>query len=260
MANLLEASTIDWLEQHLKAPESVPELLDRSPGLDVPDAYRVQQALIARRLESGDQVIGYKAALTSKAMQEKEGIPEPLLGTLLLSRLKDEGAPIALRGFLRATLEPEIGMILGRDLAGPGVTPQAAWSAVSGFCAAAELGDMRSAGKRSIQHAIACNTFNGGYVFGGRVHAPSGIDLRTEGMVLAKNGIHQASATAAEVLGNPIHAVAFIANKLGELGLGLKAGMVLLTGSIVSSIPIASGDTVQIRFSTLGDLTMRFAD
>jgi len=223
------------------------------------DAYRVQRALMERRVAAGDRCIGYKAALTSKAMQEREGIGEPLLGTLLGSRLREAGEPIPLAGFLEATVEPEVGMILGRDLAGPGVTPQAAWAALAGVCAAAELGDIRSVGKRSLQHSLCCNTFNGGHVFGSRVLAPGGLDLRLEGMALSRNGRHVSSATAAEVLGNPIHSVVFIANKLAELGLGLKAGMVLLTGSIVSSIPVQPGDRVGVEFTNLGALALTFA-
>jgi 2-oxopent-4-enoate/cis-2-oxohex-4-enoate hydratase len=103
-----------------------------------------------------------------------------------------------------------------------------------------------------------CNTFNGGHVFGQPLTSPPGIDLRLEGVVLRVNGEVRASATAVEVLGDPLNAVVFIANKLAELGLSLKAGMVLMTGSIVPSVVVSPGDEVQVDFTRLGQVRVRF--
>ncbi len=72
------------------------------------------------------------------------------------------------------------------------------------------------------------------------------------------NGDVQGSATAVEVLGDPLHAVVFIANKLAELGLSLKASMVLMTGSIVPSVVVRPGDEVQVDFTRLGQVRVRF--
>ncbi len=260
MPEVSHKQLLDWLDARLAQPEPVPEVLEHHPGLTVATAYDIQQALMQRRVTAGDRIVGYKAALTSAAMQAREGIDTPVLGTLLASRCHEPDRPVSLRGYLQATVEPEVGMVLARDLAGPGVTLQAAHAAIAGFTAAVEVGDIRTPGRRSLQHSICCNTFNGGAVFGASVCAPYGVDLRREGMVLACNGQHRASATAAEVLGNPLLSVVFIANKLAELGLGLKAGMVLLTGSIVASIPVQAGDTVQVGFSHLGELTVQFSE
>jgi 2-keto-4-pentenoate hydratase len=204
--------------------------------------------------------VGYKAALTSKAMQQREGIDTPVLGTLLASRGRSEAEPVSLAGFLKGTVEPEVGVVLARDLAGPGVTPQSALAAIAGYVPAIEVGDIRSdfgAGRRTLQHTICCNTFNGAHLFGTALTPPT-IDLRREGMVLSCNGRPVASATAIEVLGDPLRSVVFIANKLAELGLSLRAGMVLLTGSIVSSIPVRPGDRVRVEFTRLGEIGAEF--
>jgi 2-keto-4-pentenoate hydratase len=130
---------------------------------------------------------------------------------------------------------------------------------VAGYLPAVELGDYRTGDNpRSLQMTLVCNTFSGGIVVGGPLTPPHGLDLRTEGMVLSHNGAVVASATAVEVLGDPLRSVAFIANKLGELGGTLRAGMVLMTGSIVKSIPLASGDTVGVAFTRLGSLHLGF--
>jgi 2-keto-4-pentenoate hydratase len=247
-----------WIEQRLASNEPVTEITREDPKLTVADAYRIQAELMHRKVAAGDRIIGYKAALTSKAMQRREGIDSPVLGTLLVSRLRSEADPVSLGGYLKGTVEPEVGVVMARDLEGPGVTPQAALAAIAGYVPAIEVGDIRTEGRRTLAHTICCNTFNGAHLFGTAL-TPPGIDLRREGMVLSLNGNPVASATAIEVLGDPVLSVVFMANQLAELGLALRAGMVLLTGSIVSSIPVNPGDVVRVEFTRLGEIGVRFA-
>lgn len=250
---------VDWLDEALPRHAPVPEVLEREPALSLEDAYRIQFALAERAVQRGDRRAGYKAALTSKAMQAHVGVNEPFLGTLLHSRFFAADAPIALGRFLQPTLEPEIAVLLARDLAGPGVTEVDALAALAGYFPAVELGDYRTdPSARSRQMTLACNTFNGGTVLGAPLTAPAGLELRLEGMVLTHNARVVASAAAVEVLGDPLRSVAFMANKLAEFGGSLRAGMVLLTGSIVKSIPIAPGDDVRVEFTRLGALHLRF--
>jgi len=251
-----------WLDRALLEPAPVAEILDQHPDLTPAESYRVQRAVIEARVARGDRIVGYKAALTSQAMQEETGIPEPLLGTLLASRVLPEGEPVSLsgRGFLHPTLEPEIAVLLKQDLAGPGVGELDALAATGGFLPAIELGDYRCPpGTASLQHSVVCNTFNGGIVVGAQLTPAAGIDLRVEGMSMSRNGRPVASGTGVEVLGNPLRSVAFMANKLAEQGLKLEAGMVLMTGSITRSIPLAAGDLIDVAFTRLGHLQVRIA-
>ncbi len=252
---------IEALESDLAKAQPVRNLLELKPGLTVEEAYRIQLALMDRAAAAGDTIVGYKAALTSQAMQTQLGVAEPLLGTLIASRHFGEEGPIALGGFIHATLEPEIAVLLKADLPGPGVTALQALSAVEAYLPAVELGDYRTPeSARSPAQLVACNTLNGGWIVGGPPVSPLGLDLRLEGMVLRANGRVRGSATAVEVLGDPIHSVVFMANKLAELGLSLKAGMVLLTGSIVASIPVNPGDEVRVSFTHLGELALSFVE
>lgn len=248
----------DWIEEKWNSEAVIPEVLEHRPDLSVLDAYHVQAVRMARHVAQGDRIIGYKAALTSKAMQRQVGIDEPILGTLLGSRTYPEDSPLSLGAFMVPTLEPEVAVLLKGDLTGPGVTPHDAMAAIEGYLPAVEIGDIRTGdNERSLQQTILCNTFNGGHIFGPPLSAPGGIDLRREGMVLYVNGEIAGSATAAEVLGDPINSVVFMANKLGEIGLGLKAGMVLMTGSIVASVKLKAGDEVFAAFTRLGEVRVR---
>ena len=251
----------DWVEAAWKRPAAIPEILELAPDLSVLDAYRVQQVRMEKLVAAGDRLIGYKAALTSKSMQAQTGIGEPLLGTLLASRILAEGEPVPLGGFFHATVEPEVAVLLKSDLSGPGLTPLDVLPAVAGYLPSVELGDIRTGDNpRSLQQTIVCNTFNGGHVFGGPLHAPEGIDLRLEGMVMSVNGAVLGSATAVEVLGDPLLSVCFMGNKLAEMGRSLKAGMVLMTGSIVASVPVQPADELHVGFTRLGALRIRFRE
>ena len=79
-------------------------------------------------------------------------------------------------------------------------------------------------------------------------------------MVLRVNGEVRGSATAVEVLGDPVNSVVFIANKMAELGLSLEAGMILMTGSIVRSVTVRPGDEVRAEFTRLGQVSVRFCE
>jgi 2-keto-4-pentenoate hydratase len=251
----------DWLEGGLAAPQPCPDILEQAPDLALNEAYRIQQTLIERRVATGDRVMGYKAAFTSKAMQRQFGVAEPVIGTLLESRRFGDAARVPAAGFRKAILEPEVAVVLRADLYGPQLVRRDAMAAIAGYLPCVEVADLHVAGKAfSPQHAVACNTFNGANIFGSRLTPPEGIDLRTEGVVLAVNGEVRASATAIEVLGDPINAVVFMANKLGELGWPLRAGMVLMTGGIVASVTVQPGDEIQVDYARLGRLRLQITD
>lgn len=158
-------------------------------------------------------------------------------------------------------VEPEIAVLLNRDLKGPGVTHEEALLAVEGVFPAIEIAEQTHGGrKRSRQMGIAIHKSNGGIMLGSPMSSPHGIDLRLEGMVISINGEVRGSATGVEVMGNPLSLVAIIANKIGAYGEMLKAGMVLMTGSIVTAMPVVPGDDLTVEFTRIGNLNTRFTD
>jgi 2-keto-4-pentenoate hydratase len=249
-----------WASESWASSDAPAEVLELKPELTVADAYRVQRLRAEHAMDRGDRIIGYKAALTSRPMQAQAGIDEPLMGTLLRSGIYAEHGSIGLGGFRYATLEPEVAILIGRDLAGPGVTRLDAIHATAACLPCVEIGDLRTRypPAPSVQQLVCFNTLNAGQVFGTPLLPLDGLDLRTEGMVLSINGEVRASATAVEVLGDPLNAVVFIANKLAEFGHVLEAGMICMTGSIVAGVHIAPGDDVHVEYTRLGQLMLRF--
>ena len=77
-------------------------------------------------------------------------------------------------------------------------------------------------------------------------------------MVLEKNGEIIGTGAGAASMGNPVTAVAWLANTLGGLGLPLKAGEVILSGSLSIMFPIQAGDDLRMRLGGVGSVACRF--
>ena len=105
---------------------------------------------------------------------------------------------------------------------------------------------------------IADNTSASRFVIGGRMRDLSELDLRTLGVVLEVNGEVVTMAAAAAVLGNPLAAVAMLANHLGERGQEIPAGTFIMTGGVTEAVLVKAGDNVTVRFQDLGSVSMRF--
>ena len=77
-------------------------------------------------------------------------------------------------------------------------------------------------------------------------------------MVLWKNGELVATGAGAAALGSPVNAVTWLANALGRHGVSLKAGEIILSGSLVPLIPIAPGDVMELAVGGIGRLKAKF--
>jgi 2-keto-4-pentenoate hydratase len=236
------------------------DILEDRPDLDEHGAYAVQFGLMRRRLAAGDRLVGYKAAYTSLAVQAQRGNGGPIAGGILASGFETETAPIGIVPNARNAVEPEVAILLGDDLPGPDVGPLDVLRATHSLLPAIEVAvGAPGHAERSRQMVIATHKTAGSVIVGGPGCRPQGIDLRLEACVIRINGSVRGSATAVEVLGDPYVAAAFIANKLIEHGERLRAGMILMTGSILAAIPVQAGDDVRVDFTRLGSVGIRFS-
>ncbi len=229
------------------------------PDLDVRDAYAIQQAQVQAWAAQGRLVRGHKVGLTSAAMQRQMGVGQPDFGVLRDDMILSELAPIPVRTFVQPRIEPEIAVLLGRPLAGPGVTTAHALAAVESVLPALEIIDSRIEDWRiGLVDTIADNASSGAVVLGSRAVAPDAIDLRTTGCNLFGNGELRATGAGGAVLGSPLLSLVWLANVLGGHGAALEAGQIVLTGSLTAAQPVRPGDTWVAQFAGLGPVTARF--
>jgi len=249
----------DELYGALTACQVLDPLSSRHPDITIEDAYAIQQRLIARRLGAGERVVGKKIGVTSQAVMNMLGVFQPDFGILLDGMVYNEGQPIEARTLIQPKAEGEIAFILKKDLMGPGVTAADVMAATEGVMACFEIVDSRIRDwKIQIQDTVADNASCGVFVLGDRLVDPRDVDLATCGMVLEKNGEIVATGAGAAALGHPANAVAWLANTLGRLGMGLKAGEVVLSGSLGIMVPVQAGDSLRVTIGGIGGCSVRF--
>jgi 2-keto-4-pentenoate hydratase len=227
--------------------------------LDLADAYRLQDQLREALLARGERLAGWKAAFTTRAAQEANQLSEPGCAFLLTSGVLASGAEVPFGRFSALAVEAEVAFVMRHELAGPGVTAARAATAVEGALAALELVDFRYRGTTVGTDLIAEGIYASAIVLGGALTPITGLDLALEGLVYEHSGTIAATATAAEVMGNPLNSLAWLANHLGTRGLGLRAGDVVMTGSVSKLLRPAAGDTVRATYTRLGSVSVRFA-
>jgi len=256
-ADVLEASTLLWdrwtAGQRLSAiPESI------RPASRA-DGYAVQAALERR---SAAPLFGWKIAATSVAGQKHINVDGPLAGRLLRERAFDSGASVPFGANHMRVTEAEFAFRMGRDL-----TPQWGPFSVSEVVAAAaslhpaiEIPDSRYndftiVGAAQLIADDACAHY---FVLGDA--APQSwrdLDLSAHAVRGEVAGKVERDGVGANVLGDPRIALAWLANELSSLGITLRAGQVVTTGTCLVPLEIATGDHVRMDFGALGRVECR---
>lgn len=223
------------------------------PSLDVPTAYGIQDAVVRARTDAGAIVVGAKLGLTSVAKQQQMNVSEPLYGVLTDDMRIDTGGELECARFIQPRCEPEIAFLLAEDLSGAHVSAAHVLAATALVFPAVDVLDSRFAGYSfTLPDVVADNSSCAAIVLGGQGIDPTGVDLRTIGCVFEKNGELVATAAGAAVLGHPASSVAWLVRKLAERGRGLRAGDVVLSGSMTEAVPVAPGDVITARMDILG--------
>ena len=234
-------------------------LTDAYPGIDVVDAYEIQLINIRSRVASGSRVIGHKVGLSSEAMQKMMGVDEPDYGHLLAEMEVFEDVAVPAGTFLYPRVEVEVGFILADDLPGEGCTEDDVLAATAAFAPSIELIDTRITDwKIRLCDTIADNASSAGWVLGSERVSPKDVDIKNIDAVLTCNGEVVAQGRSDAVLGNPVTAVAWLARKVDQFGVRLKAGDVVLPGSCTRAIDARPGDDFVATFDGLGSVRLSF--
>jgi 2-oxopent-4-enoate/cis-2-oxohex-4-enoate hydratase len=249
----------DELYNALITRTPVAPLTDREPGITLDDAYRIQLRMIQRRLDAGETIIGKKIGVTSKVVMDMLKVNQPDFGQMTSGMVFNEGEAIRVDSMIAPRAEAEVAFILKHDLEGPGVTAADVLRATECVLPCFEIVDSRIKDwKIKIQDTVADNASCGVLTLGGVRRSPRDLDLALAGMVLEKNGELISTSTGAAVQGSPVNAVAWLANTLGRLGIGLKAGEVILSGSQSPLVPVKAGDSLVCAVGGLGSTSVRF--
>ncbi len=232
--------------------------IDALPDALIPaaldEAYRVREAYEAIETPRRGQVVGYKIGLTTPVMQRLCGVDEPCYGAMFAHEIRQTPAKVRVADYCRVGIETEIAMRLGADLPDGGGRARVEAAVESCMAAIEVLEDLKHDYKRlSARSMVAGNVWNAGCVLGAPAPDWQKLDLAAVTYRLAINGREIGTGKGADVMGNPLDALSWLADKLAADGRPLKRGMVVMTGSVVPIQFPQPGDHAVVEVSDLGN-------
>jgi 2-keto-4-pentenoate hydratase len=227
------------------------------------EGYRIQDAVHGLLSAEFGARVGYKIGCTSKVMQQYLDIPHPCGGGVFANGVFASGASLRAKDFVRVGVECEIAVRLGRDLP-PSQAPFTAETvaqAIESYLPAIEIVDDRYVKWETMgaPTLVADDFFAAGCVLGKPVvqsAAPNLLEVAGRALI---NGSEAGRGSGADVLGHPHNALAWLANHLAADGKSLRAGEIVLTGSLVKTVWLNAGDEVVMELAGLGRVEVRFS-
>ena len=231
----------------------------RFPHIEFDDAYAISAGVAEKMQAAGSKLIGYKVGLTSVAMRRSSKIDEPDYGYIYEHFMQPDGATLKHADYCMPRVELELAFVLKAPLKGPNVNMLDVMRATEYIVPAIELIDTRVDEPRKIYDTIADNGAGAGIVLGGRPIRPHDADLRMIPGILYRNTEIEETGLSCGVMGHPANGIAWLANKLHEIGVSLEPGQMLLAGSYVRPIWAQVGDVIRADFGEFGSLSIQFA-
>ena len=242
------AAAAGELRRARQAGQTLDVLLSEEFPLSLADAYRVQDQVTAARLAAGQRRAGWKLGYTSLAMRAQMGIEAPNFGPLTDVMLLASPALLP-GGALQPRVEPEIGLRLGRRLAGP-CSAADALEACEAALACLEIVDSVWSGYR---FTLADNTADGSSAAWVAVGPSLALDdLPSLPVALSVDGEVVERATGAAADGDPAAGLVWLAGQLAARGQALEPGDLVITGGLTSAYPLEPGHRISAAFGVCG--------
>jgi len=253
------AAASKTLHDHWRAGTKFAGLEDRLRPHDRIDGYAIQAGI---EKYSSESLFGWKIAATSESGQKHINVDGPMAGRILAETVIADGGTASMAGNEMRVTEPEFAFRMRVDLPARTTpyTMQQVLDAVDTLHPAIEIPDSRfadfvSAGAAQIIADNACAHL---FVLGPATSADwRARDLVEERPVITMRG-RQFTGHGKNVLGDPRIALTWLANELRQLGVTLKAGHVVTTGTCHPPLPIQSGDRCEADFGVFGKVSVAF--
>lgn len=252
----------DELYEALRTQSTLSPLTEREADITVEDAYHISLRMVNRRVtDDSETIVGKKIGVTSKPVQEMLGVFQPDFGFLTNTMEYPNGAAIPIAGNLIAPrAEAEIAFVLKHDLKGDNITEADVLAATESIVPCFEIVDSRIRDWNiKIQDTVADNASCGVFVLGDNRVSPEGLDLPNLKIRVEKNDQFLSEGLGSAVQGNPLTAVAWLANTLGKFNIPFNAGDVILSGSLVPLEPVVAGDSLTMTLEGIGGCSVSFS-
>lgn len=237
---------------------AIPPIHDELAPLDISSAYAIQRLNTERRIKAGARAVGRKIGLTSQAVQKQLGVDQPDFG-MLFDDMAHRGDSVVVKraGLISPRIEAELAFVLSADIATKVMANADLHRVIASVAASAEIVDSAIADwKIGIVDTIADNASSGAFAIGTpQVYTPD-MDLPGRTMRLLKDGELKSSGTGAATLGDPLTALAWLANTAIAFGDPLRKGDIVLSGALGPMIPMDAA-RYEIEISGFPKLTVQ---
>ena len=238
---------------------------NRNPGsmfreevnLSLRQAYDLQDSVASLRRERGEHHIGYKVGCTSLAIRTQLGIGHSVAGYLWESEKFDTGRSLRLTDFVNPAVEGELAVELVNELCGSALSPSEIEAAIGSVFPVIELHNAIFCGKQSsAEELVANNALHAGFVTGGtrseyRPLKSAQLSIRIEGTVV---DVYQGP----DLTNGIIRSLRWLAGHLAHFHRTLRAGDIILTGSLPRLIPVTKEAQIHVETSHFGDVSAQF--
>lgn len=202
----------------------------------------------AAELAAGRRPIGWKAGFGAPAVLEKFQLDGPLVGYMTDGSLVDNGAAIDVTGWSNPVAEPELVVWIGADIA-PDATEHDVRTAISAVAPAIEIADVDPP-PDDVEEALAVNVFHRGVILGERDGSRAGGHVEDLTATISRSGEHvEAPADIEALTGRIPEVVGHLARLTAAIGEPVRAGDVIITGSITPPLSLQPGVTVEYELS-----------
>lgn len=236
----------------------------RNPGtifgegavLSVSDAYDLQSAVADLRCSRGERIIGYKIGCTSPKIREQFGINHCVTGRLYDTEKRSSGAEISRAKFAKLAIEGELAVELSHEPSVADFIESEIPACVARVFPVIELHNLVwRGGKPSAGELIANNAIHAGFVAGEGVRpedavAEASLEIFADDRLLDE-------CAGPSLIGTIRTSLQWLMGIVRDRGERLRAGQIILTGSIPSLIPINENCRIRVDAPPFGSVEAR---
>ena len=256
-SKITEAANRLWVAQN--SGEVCSPIRDLIGTTDLVSAYRIQEINTKRKIDRGETIVGRKVGLTSFAVQKQLGVDQPDFGSLTNATQCINGGSLSVADLMQPKAEAELAFILKRDLVGE-ITLESVANAIDYACASIEIVGSRVANwDISITDTIADNASASHFVLGDAKVSVESINLVHCAMSMTRNGELVSEGNGEACMGNPLHAVVWLANTMISMKTPLRAGEIILSGALGLMVPVEQGDVFHADIEGVGAVDIKFS-
>lgn len=230
-------------------------------NLSITEAYKVQDLVAQKRIESGEKDVGFKVGCTSKAIRSQFGLNEPINGRLFQPHIFNENARLDWRDYVNCAIEPEMVLKIGTELIGKDLSDEKLIDAIEYVSPGIEIHNFKFWNSTpTLQELICSNGIHAGLIVGEEKVSPRGLQFRDEVFHVYNDDNLITSAPASEIMGGPLNSLRWLVGSLTTKGQSLKLGSLVIPGSPVELVSIDRDTELKVMIERVGSLIAFFEE